>query len=143
MANSSLEHYAKGVRPTRLANVKSASKSIISALAGIALARNHDQKRQRAHRHGTFPQLRRDSDPRKQKITVEDLLDDEVRPRVHERLQLWRVVRSRNWVKYALDRPMVSEPGTDMEYSTGSTHLLSAILTKTTKMSTWNSPRPP
>ena len=31
------EHYARGVRPTTLANVKSASKSIIAALVGIAL----------------------------------------------------------------------------------------------------------
>ena len=45
-------------------------------------------------------------------------------------------VRSRNWVRYALDRPMVSEPGTSMEYSTGTSHILSAILTKATRKST-------
>ena len=36
-----------------------------------------------------------------------------------------------------LTRPIVSEPGTAMEYSTGSSHLLSAILTKATGTSTW------
>ena len=46
-------------------------------------------------------------------------------------------VRSRNWVTYVLNQPLVSEPGTTMEYSTGSTHLLSAILTSATKRSTW------
>ena len=46
-------------------------------------------------------------------------------------------VRSRNWVTYVLNQPMVSDPGTTMEYSTGSTHLLSAILTSATKGSTW------
>ena len=45
-------------------------------------------------------------------------------------------VRSRNWVRYALGRPMVSDPGSSMEYSTGTSHLLSAILTKATKTST-------
>jgi CubicO group peptidase (beta-lactamase class C family) len=45
-------------------------------------------------------------------------------------------VSSRNWVRYALDRPMVSDPGTSMEYSTGTSHVLSAILTKATKKST-------
>jgi CubicO group peptidase (beta-lactamase class C family) len=45
-------------------------------------------------------------------------------------------VTSRNWVRYALDRPMVSEPGTSMEYSTGTSHILSAILTKASKKST-------
>ena len=46
-------------------------------------------------------------------------------------------VRSGNWVRYALRQPMVSEPGGAMEYSTGSSHLLSAILTKSTGASTW------
>jgi CubicO group peptidase (beta-lactamase class C family) len=32
---------------------------------------------------------------------------------------------------------MVSDPGTDMEYSTGTSHLLSAILTRATGASTW------
>ena len=47
-------------------------------------------------------------------------------------------VRSRNWVRYVIERPVVSEPGTAMEYSTGTSHLLSAILTKATKTSTWH-----
>jgi CubicO group peptidase (beta-lactamase class C family) len=46
-------------------------------------------------------------------------------------------VKSPNWVSHALDRPLVSDPGTGMQYSTGSSHLLSAILTKATGMSTW------
>ena len=46
-------------------------------------------------------------------------------------------VLSANWVRYALNRPMVSDPGTEMEYSTGTSHLLSAILTKATGQSTW------
>ena len=39
-------------------------------------------------------------------------------------------VTSRNWVRHALARPMFAAPGEEMEYSTGNTHLLSAILTK-------------
>jgi CubicO group peptidase (beta-lactamase class C family) len=45
-------------------------------------------------------------------------------------------VTSRNWVRHALDRPMVSDPGTSMEYSTGTSHILSAILTKAARKST-------
>ena len=45
-------------------------------------------------------------------------------------------VRSRNWVRHALARPMVSDPGTSMEYSTGTSHILSAILTKASGRST-------
>jgi CubicO group peptidase (beta-lactamase class C family) len=46
-------------------------------------------------------------------------------------------VQSRNWVRYVLARPLIDEPGTRVEYSTGSSHLLSAIITKATKQSTW------
>src|SRR4029453_17285677 len=47
-----------------------------------------------------------------------------------------RLVRTRNWVQYALDRPAVSDPGTSMEYSTGTSHILSALLTKASRKST-------
>ena len=48
-------------------------------------------------------------------------------------------VTSRNWVQYALRQPMIAAPGdgSPMIYSTGSTHLLSAILTRATGMSTY------
>jgi CubicO group peptidase (beta-lactamase class C family) len=45
-------------------------------------------------------------------------------------------VKSANWVRYALARPLVSDPGTSMEYSTGTSHILSAILTRATAKST-------
>jgi CubicO group peptidase (beta-lactamase class C family) len=45
-------------------------------------------------------------------------------------------VRSGNWVRYALTRPLIASPSTVMEYSTGNSHVLSAILTKATGKST-------
>ncbi len=45
-------------------------------------------------------------------------------------------ISSRNWVRDALRRPFVTDPGGSMLYSTGSTHLLSAILTKASGKST-------
>ena len=47
-----------------------------------------------------------------------------------------RWVVSDNWIEFALDRPLVDVPGGEMIYSTGSSHLLSAILTQATGMST-------
>jgi CubicO group peptidase (beta-lactamase class C family) len=46
-------------------------------------------------------------------------------------------VGSRNWIDYVLTRPLESTPGEVMEYSTGNSHLLSAILTRATGQSTW------
>ena len=47
-----------------------------------------------------------------------------------------RWVQSGNWVRHVLTRPMVARPGGRRVYSTGNSHLLSAILTKATGMST-------
>lgn len=130
-----LEHYARGWSPTRLANIKSASKSIISALIGIAIERglikSVDEPIVRF-----FPDLRRDPDPRKQAITVEDLLTMRTGLQSTSGQNYGSWVNSRNWVRDALDRPMVTDPGTSMEYSTGTSHLLSAILTKVSGTST-------
>ena len=130
------EHYARGVRPNGLANIKSASKSIIAALVGIALDRGH-VKSLREPIVTWFPELRRDPDPRKQRITVEDLLTMRAGLESTSGRNYGRWVQSPNWVRFALTRPMFGEPGDAMQYSTGSSHLLSAILTKATGMSTW------
>jgi CubicO group peptidase (beta-lactamase class C family) len=130
------EYYGKGAGPARAENIKSASKSVIATLVGIAIERKilgsvNDPI------VGFFPELRKDPDPRKAGITIENLLTMQsgLESTSFDNYGAW--VRSRNWVSYVLNRPMVSDPGTTMEYSTGSTHLLSAILTKATRMNTW------
>jgi CubicO group peptidase (beta-lactamase class C family) len=130
-----LEYHARGYRASRLANIKSASKSLISTLVGIAIDRGLiagvDEPLVR-----WFPELRKDSDPRKQAITLEDLLTmrSGLESTSGDAYGPW--VNSGNWVRYALARPMVSDPGTSMEYSSGTSHLLSAILTKVSRTST-------
>jgi CubicO group peptidase (beta-lactamase class C family) len=119
-----------------LSNIKSASKSIISALVGIAIERRLIKGVEQPIAD-YFPELRKDSDPRKQKITIEDLLTmrSGLESTSFDNYGEW--VRSRNWVRFVLEQPLAAEPGTGMEYSTGSTHLLSAILTKATRRNTW------
>lgn len=130
------EYYAKGVRPTGLANIKSASKSIISTLVGIAIDRGLI-KSVNEPIVSWFPELRQDKDPRKQRITIEDLLTMRSGLESTSGRNYGRWVQSPNWVRFVLTRPMVADPGDDMQYSTGSSHLLSNILTKVTKVSTW------
>ena len=68
-----LEQYYNGARPERLANVKSVSKSVISTLVGMAIERGLIKSvNEPIVRY--FPQLARDPDPRKARITIEDLL---------------------------------------------------------------------
>jgi CubicO group peptidase (beta-lactamase class C family) len=131
------ERYFHGATATRLANMKSASKSIISALVGIAIDKGAIPSA--AEPIGSyFPDLLAD-DPEspKRRIAIEDLLTMQSGLQTTSSRNYGAWVRSRNWVRYILERPLVSPPGTQMTYSTGNTHLLSAILTKATGVDTW------
>ena len=79
-----LEYYAKGHSATRLANIKSASKSIISTLVGIAIERKLipgvDEPIVR-----WFPELRNDPDRAQAADHDRGSADDAVRTRVDER----------------------------------------------------------
>lgn len=131
-----LERYYGGARATQPANIKSASKSVISALVGIAvskgLIKSVDQPIVQF-----FPELARDPEPKKRDITIEDLITMRSGLESTSGREYGAWVQSRNWVRYVLAQPLTDEPGTRVEYSTGTSHLLSAILTKATKRSTW------
>ncbi len=117
-------------------NIKSASKSVISALVGIAIARGVFQGVDQP----ILPLLRADApanpDPRLFRVTIGNLLSMQAGLERTSGEYYGRWVSSPNWVRYALSRPFVAEPGGDMLYSTGSTHLLSAILTRASGRST-------
>ena len=132
-----LEHYSKGIRPTRLANLKSASKSVISALVGIAIDRRHISGVEQPIEAYFADQLKADKDARKKIITVENLLTMQSGLESTSNRNYGAWVLSPNWVRHALTRPLIILPGTQMQYSTGNSHLLSAILTKATGKSTW------
>ena len=132
-----LERYYNGARATRPANIKSASKSIISALVGIAIDRRHlsgvDQLVA-----PYFPDiLGPKSEPARRTITIEHLLSmrSGLASTSNRNYGAW--VQSPNWVRHALTRPLEGTPGTTLDYSTGNTHILSAILTKAAGASTW------
>jgi len=131
------EHRFNGGPPLDQAvNIKSASKSVISALVGIAIERDVlsgvDQP--------VLSVLRGDApanpDPRLARMTVGNLLSMQAGLERTSGPNYGRWVSSPNWVRYALSRPFVEEPGGAMLYSTGSTHLLSAMLTKASGQST-------
>jgi len=117
-------------------NIKSASKSVISALVGIAI----DKKVLSGVDQNIAPLLEKDlptnPDPRLGQITIGNLLSMQAGLARTSGPNYGRWVASRNWVKAALAEPFVEEPGGPMLYSTGSSHLLSAILTRVTGRST-------
>lgn len=131
------ERYYNGRQASRPANIKSASKSIISALVGIAIERGLiTGVRQKIA--DFFPeQLAAEEHAAKRVITVENLLTMRSGLRSTSNRYYGAWVQSRNWVQHALGRPLMTLPGLYMEYSTGNTHLLSAILTRASGTSTW------
>lgn len=118
------------------ANVKSVSKSLLSALVGIAIDEGH--LRGPGQRIGPFFEAYLDdADSLKRQITVGHLLSMQSGLERTSGANYGRWVASGNWVRYALNQPMQSVPGTERSYSTGNSHLLSAVLTQATDRSTW------
>jgi CubicO group peptidase (beta-lactamase class C family) len=120
----------------RPVNVKSVSKSVMSALAGAAIERgilNGVDQRIAPVLDGLVPA---EADPRVAAITVDHLLTMRAGLERTSGRNYGRWVNSSDWVRYALSRPFVDQPGGRMLYSTGSYHLLSAVLTRAAGRST-------
>ncbi len=126
----------RGRSTSAATNIKSASKSIISALVGIAIDRGVLEGPDQAIAPFQKADLPSDPDPRLLAITVGHLLSMQAGLERTSGAAYGRWVASRNWVRSALARPFVDEPGGPMLYSTGSTHLLSAVLTRASGRST-------
>ena len=131
-----LEKYFNGRGPSSIANVKSVSKSVISALVGIAIGEGYVKGVDQPIGDFFGAALATDADARKRRITISDLLTMQsgLEPTSNRNYAEW--VLSSDWVGFALAQPLQRSPGILMEYSTGNTHLLSAILTKATGKST-------
>ena len=121
-------------RNTALHSMQSVTKSVVSALVGIALSR------------GEFPDLDtpvlqffdetvvENVDERKRDITLRDLLTmsdgllwDESLPYNDPDNSFAIMAKAHNWVQYTLDLPMGNEPGNVFNYNSGATLILGHI----------------
>lgn len=114
----------------RPANIKSVSKSVVAALTGIAIERGLLEGVGQPIAPLLADKLPPDPDPRLQEITVDHLLTMRAGLERTSGPNYGRWVSSADWVRFALARPFVDRPGGRMLYSTGSYHLLSAVLTR-------------
>ncbi|MFX0092876.1 MAG: serine hydrolase domain-containing protein [Candidatus Hodarchaeota archaeon] len=122
----------------------SVTKSFSSALIGIAIQKGYisciDQKVVEFFPNRTIANL----DARKQNMTLEHLLtmttglewDEWTYPYTDSRNDVIRMINSGDAVQFVLDRPMKDNPGTMWVYSTGASHLLSAIIEQRTGKTT-------
>lgn len=115
-------------------NIKSLSKTVLSAVVGAAIDRGViDSDNQSVTEFLSAPE---GASPRVSEITIGNLLSMQAGLARTSGPNYGEWVTSPNWVNYALSRPFVDDPGGQMLYSTGSYHLLSAALTQATGRST-------
>jgi CubicO group peptidase (beta-lactamase class C family) len=129
------EHYFRGFHEGSYHHVASITKSVVSALVGIALERGLiaglDQPIIEFFPEFDTP----DADPRTRRITIKHLLTmtggwSEMGESSAERAFLPSIVQT------AFRRPMAHEPGTVFHYDSLGCHLLSVILGRVTSMGT-------
>lgn len=131
------EKYYSFGSPHKIAVVHSVTKSVTSALVGIALEKGHlqsvDQKLIEF-----FPEhITADSDPRKNQITIRHLLTMSAGFRWDDRgpsMTNWYT--GLDWIKGAIQLPQDNRPGEVFNYNSSSSHILSAILSEATQTST-------
>lgn len=129
------EQYFNGYDKTKTHNVKSVSKSILSIITGMAIEDGSIPSLD-AKMMDYFPEYKTSSlDPRKLNITVEHLLSmrmgilSEVG---NENSVYFDFYNSSNWIKKTIEYPLAHSPGTQMNYNTFQTHLLSVLVAKAT-----------
>ncbi len=113
----------------------SVTKSFVSTLVGIAIDQGYidtlDHPVFDFFPDKTFENI----DERKKAMTLRDLMTMQTGLAWEESL-LFTMERSADWVAFVLNLPMTAQPGTQFNYCTGCSHVVSAIIQKATNMST-------
>ncbi|KAI7253996.1 hypothetical protein KC345_g11300, partial [Hortaea werneckii] len=132
------EQYRDDRISSETAKINSCTKSILSAL--ICIAMDQGILPEPATPVSEFyPQLAQDKDVRKQEITIAHLLTMTAGFNWTEfggRNSFPKMTRSPNWVEYVLEQPLADTPGARMEYNSGISQLLSAMLVQASGIST-------
>lgn len=128
------QQYFNGQDSTALFNNQSLTKSVTALLIGIAIDKGYiksvDEKVV-----DFFPELKTDTDKRKQDITIRHIMN-QASGFYHEGVNVGALLNIPDPSGYVIKAPLVSEPGRIFRYNNAATHLLSVILTKRTGMDT-------
>jgi CubicO group peptidase (beta-lactamase class C family) len=130
-----VERYFRGAQPAEAVNVKSVTKSVLSALTGIALTQGALDSLNAPVTKWLAADLPDSVDARVRRLTVRHLLTmtggfewQENGPITGE----W--MRSPNQVRFMLGAVMAASPGREFNYSTGAVHLLAVALARAAGM---------
>jgi CubicO group peptidase (beta-lactamase class C family) len=123
-----LSRVFRGPRMGSTVPIKSVSKTVVAALTGAALDRGEIPSMDATIAELAPRLIPPGADPRVGVITVENLVTMQAGLERTSGANYGGWVSSPDWVSNALRRPFVAEPGARMLYSTGSYHVLGAIL---------------
>jgi CubicO group peptidase (beta-lactamase class C family) len=127
------EKYYQGGDADLKFEVASVTKSVTSALIGIAIQKGYLRDLDQTL-NDFFPEALTNVDPRVKTISIKNLLT--MRPGfAWSEESAWSWPRDGDWINYILTIPMGYAPGEKFIYTSPAVHLLSGILTKTTRMS--------
>ena len=134
-----LQAYTAPYHPDTKRDLYSATKSVTSALIGLAIEDGHIRGVQQKILGDIFPDMRvANPDPRKGDMTIAHLLEMATGLRWNESSISYarasnaaiRMYRSKDWVQFVLGRPMAGRPGETFNYNSGASQLLSAVVQK-------------
>lgn len=128
------EHYTGNAARERFTNIKSASKSLLNVLVYTALENGYIESLDQPIETWLGDYYENIDDERKKSITVRHLITMSTGLQSTSFGNYGRWVVSPDWVAFVLNSELQHEPGSRMVYSTGDTHLLSAVLTRATGM---------
>jgi CubicO group peptidase (beta-lactamase class C family) len=135
------ERYWQGVTARDGDNSYSVTKSVVSALVGIALGEAKLKGLDQTVAELLAAHLPKDADPRLAQVTLEQLLTmtsglagDDPSLGGDARVSA-RQEASRDWVGHILGRRLATNPGTSFAYSNATSHLLSAVVADATGQS--------
>jgi len=123
--------FAKGY----LHGLASATKSLTSSLIGIAIDKGYIESVEQPTLDFFPERTVANLDSNKEAMTLEDLLTMRSGFECNNADVTSRILKSPDWVQFALDLPMATEPGRGWVYCNANVHLLSAIIQETSGMS--------
>jgi CubicO group peptidase (beta-lactamase class C family) len=127
------ERYYHGSARNQSNNVHSASKSIWGAAIGIAIDQGRIPSADTTIASTLPSHYVAVMSPETRTITVRDLLTMTSGSRWHEDTTENQIQQTPDWTAATLRLPRAATPGTQFNYSTGDTHLSSAVLTSATQ----------
>lgn len=134
-----VDAYFAGWHKERPHDLRSASKSINSTLIGIAIHQGFIEDVEQ-NVFDFFPQYQDLKNTENGKIRIDHLLtmtsglkwDQSSYPNEDNRNDEGAMERSRDWLRYTLERKMIREPGTTFLYNSGCSNLLAGIIKSAT-----------